>query len=504
MTPVMVQAQLIPEVLVFLAPMDIGEPGHEVAVEWKPAAGATAVEVNRALLTIYPAVAEEVHADVPLTQSGQGWVIAVPTNKRVKKLTLNGFKFGEDNLTSASDLPAGMRVAVAFPPPQGSGFDAPRFSIPEVGWQGAIPPTLTGATFSNKVVNLNRAVEAAKVRIALVSGSIPSEFADQPSTLQSVTVTTHATAREAKVTGPDGTVHWQMAEIDPEAAPSEVDIRFALEAAFSGMLGSDEPLKASFLVSASVPARATVNFSGASGFLARTEEGVLENFLEGDPVAVELGGPLADETPASVTGDLTIRYSGIRILETVSDPLPAATAPVSGAVVGTQPALRVLPPQALKSLQLARIGVFGRAPEDCELSIELVEVIGDTVGETLSSPAVIEVTKESRLRTHWADLPANVTVDRPAGIRVRANRGRFFWASNEIGDPSVHIAIHDPDPGGRTLHLGESKLKDIHDSELREPGFFFPVNQFRSAVPELRSNLFLEVDLSDLTMRYAR
>ena len=56
----------------------------------------------------------------------------------------------------------------------------------------------------------------------------------------------------------------------------------------------------------------------------------------------------------------------------------------------------------------------------------------------------------------------------------------------------------------RPLFLGSTRLKEIVETESHEPAFRFPVAAFRNVAPALRSDLFMTVDISDLTLRYAR
>jgi hypothetical protein len=483
-------------------PTDIAAPGHAVSLAWNPVAGATAAEVTTASLTLVPAVAEETHANATYRGDGAGWSIDVPAKRRVKAIALAGLKQPGGN-TLTDSLPPGMRLSVAFPPVKGGGFDSPRFSVPPVNRDGAVPPTLTGATFGGGVLRMTPATAASRVRVALVAGDNPSSFNDQPTELTSVNLTTHAAARNAKVSGPDGVVVWEVPEFDPDAEPAEVDLRHVLEAAFNTQARSGDTLQATFTVIADPPAKAVVVLNRISGFLVRVEDGVVRTVLEGDPATPLFAGPFASEQPAGVVGDLTIRYDGIRILETVSDPLPSATA-IAGIVVGPGEGVRAFAPQALDGRRPARIGLFGRAPEACELAVEFVQMIGDTAGPPLSPPAVIVVEPDSGFGTHWAVLPDDLALAGAAGIRVRANSGRFFWAFNEAGLPLVRVAIHDPDPGGRPVFLGSAQLLTVTAIDFHQLSFAYPRGVMRDAAPALRSDLFLTVDISDLRLRYAR
>lgn len=510
------------ELLLAAPPVDVGGAGHPIAVAWPGVLGATRAAVTSAALDLVPAVAEEVHAGVAVTADGAGWTIAVPPGRRVRAIGVRGLRLpGGEALTGA--LPDGMRLSVAFPRPAGGGFDAPRFAVPAVGRAGAVPPTLTGASFADGVVRLDPAVRGARVRLALVTGAGPAEFADQATELDGVQLVTHTAARQARVTGPDGAVLWQSPELDPEAPTVTVDLRQAIEGAFTRQLaaaagatppagspvgppvGPPAELRAELRVTADAPARLGVRFGGARGALVRVEPGVVRTVLAGDPVALALAGPLADETPSQVVGGLTVRYDGVRLLETASDALPAPGAAIGGAVVGERGVVRAVAPGALAGRTLARLGVFGRAPEEgCELVVELVAMDGAIVGAPLAPPAVLAVPPEAAMRGWWVTLPPGLRVDGAAGVRLRCNTGRFFWAHGEAARPVVRVAIADPDPGGRGVFLGGVRLATVRGATAHEVAAAFPTAPFRGRAPRLASELWVTVDCSDLTLRYAR
>jgi hypothetical protein len=489
--------------IVFLAPVNIGAPGFTIPVHWALATGATKAELTQASVTLLPGVVEETHTDVPSHKDGSGWIIDIPAKKRLKALTFTGFKQA-DGTDLTSSLPGGMRLAVAFPPVKGGGFDSPRFSAPAVNRTGSVPAQLTGASYSNGVLQLNPAVDAAKVRISLVTGDNPLEFAEQDINLDTVHATTQTPAVNAKVNGPDGSPIWQTPVFDPDGPSTTVDLQKAIEAALNKQLAAKAAPSVDVVVTADAPAQAVVNVSGPRGALLRVEQGKVRTVLEGDPVTIQLSGPLDNETPASVTGDLTIRYSGIRILEGISDNPPGPTDALAGAIVDATGIVRALPPQALDGLMPARLGVYGRAPEDCELAIEFVRQVGPAGAEPLVSPAVLSLKASSTFQTQWAQVPAGTKISGAAAVRVHANRGRFFWVTNAAGDGLVRIAIFDPSPGGRPVLLGGATLATLPDATSDRKQFAFPVVAFRNAAPQFTSNLFLVVDCSDLTLRYAR
>ena len=480
---------------------NVAAPGFAHTIRWSGVAGATSAEVEQASVVLSPAMVTETQQNVSVTNQG-GFVVNVPSGKRVKALTLHGLKRTGGTEITASDGLAGMRLAVSFPPVQGGGWDSPRFSVPAVNAQKMVPSTLTGASFSNRVLSLGDSVPAVRVRVSLVNGSEPREFEAQAAEVSQIHLQTETAARNIKLVGPDGNTLWQLPEYDPDAPSNDVDIRNALELALKAKVQNNQPLEAMFTVSADAPAEAVVSFRRITGALLRVKEGVVRSELTGDPVQLDLGGALADERPSSVTGDLTITYAGIRILESVSDQPAEESAAVSGVIATASGVLKTFAPEALDGITPARVGIVGRAPEECELSLEFVSVNGGIAGTPVGPPAVLTLTPDNDIRTRWVDVPAGVTLNGPLGLRVRANRGRFFWVTRE--QPLARVAIYDPNPGGRPLFIGTTRLKEIVETNSHEPAFRFPVAVFRNVAPALRSDLFMTVDISDLTLRYAR
>jgi hypothetical protein len=285
-----------------------------------------------------------------------------------------------------------------------------------------------------------------------------------------------------------------------------VYLESALNAALTAHPG--QPLDVTFRLTGAAPSKAGFAFAGARGVLVRDFPAtpIMNVTLEGDPVALPIADRLADETPSTVTADLTVTYSGIRILEELSDMLPPG--PIGGFIVGDQPVARAYPPQALTSVSLARIGIIGCVPlgvPECELAVQLIRMVGDQIGEPLGPPGAIKILAGNAMRTHWIALPPGIDLSRGnIGITARANHGRFLWAG-AAARPLVKLAIHDPNPGGRALRLNGISVHAVATSdEDHTPARTFPPSLFRSQPPVFDSPLFLTVDVSDLTLRYAR
>jgi len=486
-------------------PVDIGGDGHAIAIAWAGVAGATAADITSATLQLHPAVAETMHANHPFTADGGGWRLDIPAGERVRALGLGGLR--DDAGAAFTDtLPPGRRLVVAFPPPTGGGFDSPLFSVPPVGAQGALPATLTGAKLSAGTLTLEPAVAARRLRLTLAEGDGPADFKPRNLAIGSLQLVTHRAAQHARLTGPAQQVLWTVPEFDPDAPAASVDLRQVLKAAFDAALKAGAPLTASFRLQADAPARCVVHVPTVHGALLRVRDGIASTRLEGEPLplAAFADGPLADETPQSALGDLTIRYDGLRLLDEASDTLPPPGSAVQGHIVGAEGALRAWPGAALQGRVPARIGVWGRAPEAAELAVELVELRGRNVGATLAGPVLLKPAPGDGLRLHWALLPALPPLPADVGLRLRCNVGRFFWAARDDGEPLVRVAVADPDPGGRPVWLGGMQIAALHGPQSHLVAHAFPAAVFRGRRPLLDSTLFVSVDVSDLTLRYAR
>ncbi len=96
--------------------------------------------------------------------------------------------------------------------------------------------------------------------------------------------------------------------------------------------------------------------------------------------------------------------------------------------------------------------------------------------------------------------PLNVAL----GIRLRCNRGRFFWLSNDQHEPMVRIAIFDPDPGDEIISLNGDPFLTGSELPFTAQQQLLPAQLFVTDMPVLDSNLFLTIDVADLQLRYAR
>lgn len=480
--------------------------GHPFRVQWTDVAKATAAEVSSASVQIAPVLVSEPMNELSFSAAGSEWEFTVAQGRRIRSLTLKGLKWvksssEEPALRSRADLESrGLRLVVSIRDPAGNW--TPVHAVPEIPKRKMLPASLTGATFSNEVLTLPD-LPASKVRLAVVTGGRPDEFDVQTTKLDHVTGVAAVPPKGLELVDPAGTPVWAFpGELPPGAPAATVDLRFALEDALGKRLADDLAPDVTFRLRGAA-GQANVSFAAAHGTLARSWPTVLRTELTGDPEPLGLGEPpLASETPASAVADVTVRYLGVRLLDRVADPEPSPPPAIEGRVVGDAPVVRALPPASLLGFAVARVGVVGRSPDGCELSVQLVAMDTGAVGAPLGPPGVVPLDASAEVVTVWAPLPESGEIERSVGVSVRAGKGRFLWAA--APEPLVRIAVYDAAPGGRPLRLAGTPILAVEDNETHLPAHSLPAGAFRSAAPVLSSELFLSVDLSDLTLRYAR
>jgi hypothetical protein len=488
-------------IAVLPSPVSVAPPGHELRVSWAPAGGAQSADVTAGTLTVHPTTAVAALGTLSATSvdGGKAYQVTIPGGRRLRALTLTGLRVpGGAELRSESSL-GDLRLVASI---EIDGRWTPLCSVPPASGRGLLPQQLTGATYSNRIFKLPDPL-APRVRLALVKQSVPEEFEPQVMELGSVHGTAAVPTAELRLVGPDGAVAW---EHPPElAAAQTADLRAPAALALDARLAAGEPPDVTFRLRGAPQMTAGVVVGAVRGALVRTWPGVLAAELAGAPAALELGAPaLAAETPAGAVADVAIRYAGRRLHDAVRDAVPAAGT-AAGPVVATDPVVRELPPAALRELPAANAAPIGRSPEGCELSVELVDLGAGPPGTPVAPPGVLAVPASEALAAHPVELPDAGPIDRPLGVALRATSGRFLWAAGADGAPLLRLAVHDPDPGGRPLRIGAATLRAVDAPELTLLRFALPAAALRGpAAPLLSSDLFLSVDLADLTVRYAR
>ncbi len=476
--------------------------GHPVRFNWPPVPGATGAEVTAAAIRISPVATQHSIGELTIKQTGSHYEVTTGS-KRIRTLKLTNLKFtapGADEQTTlqnTSDLPGGWRLVVSLPDGNG-GWLPPSHSVPSVGSQGMIPATLTGATFANRVLTLPDIV-TPKIRLTLAEGGTPDDFSPQSFTLAKVEGTETLGVKDLLVEAPDGvTLAAFPGDLPLGRPPLDIDLRVPLETAMETALAAGAAPDVTFTIRGSGTIRLVV--IAADGSLLREVPGVTRTVIEGDPLTPALSGPFPTESATATTADLTVRYEGVRLLETVTDPVPAVQGGLIGEVVMESPVRREFPPQGLDGRAVRRIGVVGRAPEAAEVHVQLVRAVS---GAAIGAPGVLEVAPSTEVTTHWVDLPEHTPITEPVALSVRAVSGRFFWVVQ--GHPLARIAIFDPDYEPRPVTLGGVPLSLIPgEMQTHLPGYAFAPMAFAGQSPTLLSDLFLTVDIGDLVLRYAR
>jgi len=455
-------------------PVDLAS-GFDIVIDWGSVEGMNDVRVDAASLEITRLIDVEPTATPwNFTAASGGFDVTVAGTKRVRSLTLEGLPSlvdplsGQVNRLIVVSLPGGM----------------PLYTAPAVGQNGVIPPTFTGASFHGGVLTLQD-LAATKVHLALVKTSFPEDADPQTMTLTKVSGR-GSTMTSDLVLSEEGAELWSIPGEMP-AATATVDLRFFIEKTLKAKAKAGQPLTTSFRLSGK--GKAGLVLRRETGAVIRRISGILTTELEGEPATLPIPAtpPLAAEVPSRVIVDVTIAYHGIRL--EWRDGVPSHEGGIEGVVVGETAVARKFPPQAFTGLALAKIGVVGRAPVDCELVVQLLDANN---GAVLLQPSAATLTASANTGVVWFDLPAQEPFAQPLAVAARTNHGRFLWAAGP--DPLLRIAVYDDEPGNLPVLIGGS---DARQKTLSGA-------QFASKPPSVESDLFATVDVSDLTLEYGR
>ncbi len=486
---------------------------HQLPVDWSPLPpGVSDVEVHEASMFVSPDAAEVSLPAVTVSPGDGGtFVLTLPAGLRVRALVLSDLTIGAGDalasLTSQVDLTSrdpALRLTVAMPDPRG-GFAAPTFAVPPVfGTAGVTPSSLTGATFDGRVLTLPEPA-ASKLRIALVTGD-PGEFSAAPGvSLSKVSALAARYPTGLALTADDGARLWEFPqELPPHSSAQPVDIKPGLKKALLDRVHASTAPSVTLTLDASAPSAVLLSALRIRGALVRTFPGTVRTVVAGAATPLGLvpaGAPrLFVDATTTITADVTVKYDGIRVVPELSDPAPHGS--TTGLIVGAEGARVALPPAAavLKTFPLARVGIIGRAPEACELSVRLVHPMS---GEPLAGePAVVQLEPSASVSIIWLPL-ASPPGSGGIAVAARVTRGRFFWATDPQGKPLVQVAVTDPEPPDQTVRLGGRTLATAL-APAHRPAAVITAAFAGDEPPQFESTMFVTVDLSDVTVRYAR
>jgi hypothetical protein len=493
---------------VVLPEVQVSPSGHEVVLSWAGASGATEIEIDDVTVEIGP-IQRVVNGTLVAAKKNSVYELSVPAHTRVRSIGLDTLRWvhvvdGESaktQLRTQSDLGSSVRITIAALDPTNQMVT--RYAVPWVGPRGGVPGQFGGASLSNGVITFPE-MRDRKIQVGLVDQSSPEDWQAQTVELgSSVSASIVTVAADVSLTGPDGAELWAFPG-DLDGVPNaKVSIAPQVQAAFAAALDAEAPIEARLKLVAANDAPIGFRVTGPRGSLVRRFASVEAIDLEGDPVVPALlaagDAPLDAAAAGSVRADTTITYAGIRLLDTIADELPAPS-DVHGFVVRSEPRVRTLPPDSLREVDVARIGLIGRAPEACELSVQLVDTRRN--GTPVGPPGVVQLDPHDDIRTVWVEMPALEVGDASVAISAKATRGRFFWCADDA--PLVRVAIHDPDPGGRPIRLGTTTIHAMTEETAQVRELTLPAAAFRSTPTAFESDLFVTIEMADLMLRYAR
>ena len=444
--------------------------------------------------------------------AGGGLVVNVPAARRVRALTLTDLTCDGTTFRNEGQLrAAGRRLTVSSPDPRG-GWATPAVAVPPVDARGQVPATLTGASFSGSVLKLPDL--PGPLRVAVVEGDTPDAFGGHQVSVGTVTGWAAPTPVDLTLSGPDGAVVWSFPGPLPPGASQAADVTVAVAAALDRLRQAGRALAGALTLTSRFPCRVAFGVGPVHGDLVRVLRGTTSVVLAGEPVTIPVTPPLGQAAPTSVVADVAVTYDGRRLAD-ISDPLPAAGS-VSGVVAGSEPVLRLLPPQALRGERVARVGLIGCCPGATALLVRLVPAPAaggapspapgagaGPAGPALGRPGTAQVPAGTDVGVVWVDLPEPVLVDQPVAVEVSASSGTLQWVVGP--DPLVRIVVLDPDPGGRPVVLGGRTLLTVAALRLRTMRAALPAGSFAGpGPPSLASALFCTVEITDAELRHSR
>ncbi len=497
----------IPPVAVFVVPPEVislSKEGHEIAISWKPAEGATKAAVTSASLKLAAALVQR-PVNATVSQEGAHRILKFGASVIVSKLVFTDLKIpaegesGEIPLRQTSDLPADRRLVVSAADAAGNYY--PMATVPASPQREMLPPPVGTAQFASSTLSFT-GIKTDRIRLSLVSGGFPEDYEPKAFEVGSITAYADFGPTDCRVVDGADKALWSFpGELPATLPPAEIDLKIPLETALNDALSKGESPAASFRIQGGADGKAQLWKGAFRGRLLQTVPGITTVELAGEPLPLPCFTSLPAEVPTAAVGDLTLRYSGIRLCSGLNDSVASRGA--SGTIVGSADVVRPLPSAHLEGLPLARIGLIGRAPQKCELALRLVRLVNGVPAETIGTETVMTVEPSPSFGIEWCTPKRVDTGGDSLGMAVRAVSGQFFWVK-ETEDHCVKIAVYDGKPSLQPVNLGGEALLQAGAEEIHLPGFSFPTAPFAGTAPLLESLLFLTVDFSDLELRYDR
>ncbi len=487
----------------FAQPFNVNPSGIQFEVNWPDIAGIDAIELEEAHFALSPdhtSLGASLGSFPGQSDTTQLDITLPAPPKIVRSITLNGFKINIEgtfhNVNGQNDLPAGYRIAVALF--EGNDFGAPVVSVPPTDRRGAIPPLLTGGSFGGKVFKLPD-LQTGKFRLMVVKGGIPEEFTQIPFTVSSVVLRAAPYASDLELLNDEASPLWNLPGAFKEG--TTIDLKQAVTQGLNKALDSGNPLTTHVTVKSSNNGSLYHFGLHTKGQLHRNYKEKIKFTLEGGRQTMPLPGPKLDEiAPIRVTADVTLKHQGMR-LHQLSDDLPDRKGNLAGPVVGNDPVIRQWPAQAFLNETLKKIGLFGHSPEPTDVSIRLMTVSeggGVTPMNSEWGTASVEPNGNNP-ELIWIDLPDYGSIDHPVALEVKTTKGRFLWIENDL--PIVQVAVaYTPQSDDKILIGTTPVLFSGMESQYLE--YTLDAASFRSTSPDVNTDQFTDVVLSNLILRY--
>jgi len=477
------------------------------AAQWEPVSGANKVEVTSGSITLGASSDEKTLSSISLTKEGRHYIVNILQPVHLTSLTLYGFTYIPSGASQATSFTASpdARLVLAIPNDQTKWL--PIYSIPYLSKEST-PKQYAGATFSGHTVRFPMDIQPVKkIRLSVIKNF------GQDSEEVLISTISRATARIKNLpidltldNDTNDTVLFEHKGIFLNDMPNVLfDLVNPAQSAFDKQLAEQKPFSFQYTLQAKTNTAFHYASNTVKGALLRTFKGVSTAILKGEAQALSLdlsAGELDTQQPSSATTDLVVTYDKLRLLERFNDDVPLTRGDVSGQIVGNEGARRVLLDAEIASYAIDRIGLIGRAPEACELSLSLMPQEGESMGKPLTAPGVVQLDASTEIQVIWVSLPEAVTHEGALVLYVRANSGRFFWVANS--DPAIKVVVQDPYPNGREIQISNRLLTKLDEDRIYLPQVSIQPNLFTDKAPVLSSNLFVTVELSDLTLRYSR
>ena len=502
----------------FVSDIDVTGSGAVLRLTWPQVAGATEVALEGARVVLMPPAGLAAGTDLGELRGahrGERCTVTIPAGPRpVRSLYLRGLRLADADETPLPDRSSligrapRLRLALAI---RLGGVLAPvGYAVPHIGPNPGqppyvTPPLLAGATYSEHRLSLPD-VMAEEIRIMVVSGDAPEDFAPVPFALDAISA--RAAPSPVDVTISDGTGAPFYTGTGPVVTAVAVDARNAVQRALDSAIAEGVQPQVTLTVTGRTPGRLGTTGIVASGEIRRVFDDKLTVALDGAPVTLAMPGPEMDaRVPSSAVADVVVDYAGLR-LHPLSDMVPLAAGGLSGPVLTMEaPLWRALPPQALRGATLRRVGLIGYGLTEAELSIRVLGAAPDgsriaphdLATGTCSIPAP-DLTRPRRPQVIWCDLGDGLTVDQPIGIEVTAVRGRFLWIADDHV-PLGRLAVAHALSGAETLRIGSHTVPITGPRTTLNARALAPADF--TAAPVIASEHFLTLTLSRLRLGYA-